>query len=110
YQERNRTKSETWDVDPPNELTFWNRLRSRLSDETKDKSEEEERVILNEILRAIINRYNVEIVGSFKIKTFYFARRFLAVFFNVIFNPFKGRYLAKLWTSKDHVAPKMRIY
>lgn len=110
YQERNRTKSETWDVDPPNELTFWNRLRSRLSDETKGKNEEEERVILNEILRAIINRYNVEIVGSFKIKTFLFARRFLTFFFNVIFNPLKGRYLARLWTSKEHVIPKMRIY
>jgi len=110
YQERNRTKSETWDVDPPNEAVFWNRLSSRLNEETKGKSISEERVILDEILRAIINRYSVEIVGSFKIKTFFFARRFLAVFFNVVFNPFKGKYLGRFWTSKDHVAEKMRLY
>jgi len=110
YQERNRTKSETWEVDPPNEAVFWNRLSARLNEETKGKSASEERVILDEILRAIINRYSVEIVGSFKIKTFLFARRFLAVFFNIILNPFKGKYIGRLWTSKEHVAEKMRVF
>lgn len=109
YQERNRTKSETWEVDPPNELTFWNRHRHRLNEETKGKNPEEQRVILDEILRSIINRYNVEIVGSFRIKTFKFARRFLTLFFNVIYNPFKGRYAGKLWLSRKHAREKMHL-
>ena len=109
YQERNRTKSETWEVDPPNESVFWSRLSTRLSEETKGKSDNEARVILNEILRAIINRYNVEIVGSFKIKTFLFARRFLTLFFNVIYNPLRGKYLFKFWGSKEHISEKFIV-
>jgi glycerol-3-phosphate O-acyltransferase len=110
YVERNRAKSETWDVDPPNEIQFWNRLRSRLTSEIKDKKPEETRVILDEVLRSIIVRYNVEIVGNFKINTFLFARRFLTLFFSIIYNPFKGKYAAKFWGSKSLLLPKFRMF
>lgn len=110
YLERNRVKNDPWQVDPPNEAQFWSKLGKRLNEEANPERPGEYRVILEELLRIIINRYSHEIVGSFKINTFLFARKFLTVFFNVIFNPLRGRYLLALWTSRKHARNKLRVF
>jgi glycerol-3-phosphate O-acyltransferase len=109
YQEKNRAKNNPWTVDPPNEILFWNKLQKRLSEETDTSGSETNRLIAEELLRIIINRYTQEIVGSFKINTFLFARRFLTLFFNAIYNPFRGKHLFTFWSSAKLLMPKFRI-
>lgn len=110
YQEKQRVKTNPWTVDPPNEMQFWSKLHKRVNEEAGSNESAMHRVILEEILRVIINRYSQEIVGSFKISTFLFARKFLTFFFNAIYNPFRGKYLMKLWCSAEQLMPKFRVY
>lgn len=110
YSESSRVKNDPWEVDPPNEALFWNKLKRRLEEEVGTSPNHiEYRVLLEEILRTIINRYSQEIVGSFKMKTFLFARKFLTVFFNVIFNPLRGKHLLSFWTSINYAKEKIRV-
>jgi glycerol-3-phosphate O-acyltransferase len=85
YQERIRTKDTPWKVDPPNENQFWAKIRGGLlktDNETKAKKIETQR----ELLQRIVHRYSEEIVGTFNIRTFRFARWFLNKFFNRLLN------------------------
>ena len=82
YLERIRMREEPWKVDPPNDRQFWNRIQKRLVTASLDRSDVEASVNNEELLRLILNRYSEEIVGTFRIKTFLFARKFLTVFFN----------------------------
>jgi glycerol-3-phosphate O-acyltransferase len=85
FTERTRIKETPWKVDPPNESQFWNRIRKSLVDsekEPKAKAKETQRAAL----QRIIHRYSTEIVGTFSIRTFKFARKFLTAFFNRLLN------------------------
>lgn len=82
YMERIRIKEEPWKVDPPNERQFWKKIRKQLVDYSLDMPEETARSNNRELLEIIVRRYGEEIVGTFRIKTFLFARRFLTFFFN----------------------------
>jgi glycerol-3-phosphate O-acyltransferase len=82
YQERIRIKEERWKVDPPKERQFWSRVRRKLIKYSLDKPDQEAAKNNAEILQTIIHRYSEEIVGTFRISTFRFARRFLTRFFN----------------------------
>jgi glycerol-3-phosphate O-acyltransferase len=82
FQERIRIKEERWKVDPPKERQFWSRIRSKLIKYSLDKPDVEANKNNAEILQSIIHRYAEEIVGTFRISTFRFARRFLTLFFN----------------------------
>lgn len=82
YLERIRMQEEPWKVDPPTDRAFWSKLRRRLTKECLDKPEQEAAVGNEALLKEIIHRYSEEIVGTFRIKMFLFARKFLTVFFN----------------------------
>lgn len=82
FSERIRIKEEPWKVDPPNERQFWTRIRRKLVKYSLDRDPEEAAPNNAEILRQIIHRYSEEIVGTFRIQTFLFARKFLTWFFN----------------------------
>lgn len=82
YQEKIRIKEEPWKVDPPNERQFWSRIKKQLIRYSVDKDENISYKNNSYILKQIIHRYALEIVGTFKINTFLFARRFLTWFFN----------------------------
>jgi glycerol-3-phosphate O-acyltransferase len=111
YLEKQRVKSQSWPVDPPNEALFWLKLERRLGQEVNiNQPDSESRLVMEELLRIIINRYSQEIVGSFKINTFIFARKFLTLFFNIIFNPLRGKYALSLWLSKKLLLKKLVIY
>lgn len=86
YLERIRLKEDPWKVDPPNEKAFWNKIGKRLIKRSLDKEPEEARKAAEEILAKIIHRYSEEIVGTFSVSHFRFARRFLTAFFNRLFN------------------------
>ena len=85
YQERIRIKDTPWKVDPPNEMQFWGKIRSKLiTTDTADKKTAQE--VHRELLRKIVHRYSEEIVSNFSIRTFRFARWFLNKFFNRLLN------------------------
>ena len=90
YMERIRIKEDPWKVDPPDERTFWKKVQSKLKEKSLDKSDEEAQAANLQILAKIINRYSEEVVGTFKIKTFLFARKFLTVFFSLLLNTSQG--------------------
>lgn len=90
FQERVRIKEEPWKVDPPNERQFWRRIRKRLIEHSLDAPNEEAAQNNEEILQLIVNRYTEEIVGTFRISTFLFARRFLTLFFTRLLNTAAG--------------------
>jgi len=97
YLERIRIKEEPWKVDPPNERQFWRKIRKRLVVESLDRDELEAAKINEEILQQIIHRYSEEIVGTFRIPSFLFARRFLTFFFNRLLNTSLS---LKFWKAK----------
>lgn len=97
YLERIRIKEEPWKVDPPNERQFWRKIRKRLVVESLDRDELEAAKINEEILQQIIHRYSEEIVGTFRISFFLFARRFLTFFFNRLLNTSLS---LKFWQAK----------
>jgi glycerol-3-phosphate O-acyltransferase len=82
YLEKIRIKEEPWKVDPPNERQFWSRIKKRLVKYSVDKDENISAQNNTYLLKQIIHRYALEIVGTFKINTFLFARKFLTWFFN----------------------------
>lgn len=85
YKERIRIKHEPWKVDPPKEKQFWGRIKKSLVKYSLDQPEEMAAKNNEELLKQIIHRYSEEIVGTFRISTFLFARRFLTFFFNRLF-------------------------
>ncbi len=91
YLERIRVKEEPWKVDPPNERQFWRRMQQQLLKHSFDKSDEEASRTHEEMLQQIIHRYSEEIVGTFRIPTFLFARRFLTLFFTRLLNTAAGK-------------------
>lgn len=99
FLERIRIKEEPWKVDPPNERQFWRRISKKLVRSSLDRSEMEAAGSNEEILRQIIHRYSEEIVGTFRISTFLFARRFLTFFFTRLLNTAAGKNMARFFGS-----------
>lgn len=93
YQERIRMKEEPWKVDPPKDKQFWGRISQRLVKKSLDRQADQAAKVNEEILKLIINRYSEEIVGTFRISTFLFARRFLTFFFTRLLNTAAGKSL-----------------
>jgi glycerol-3-phosphate O-acyltransferase len=93
YQERIRMKEEPWKVDPPKDKQFWSKIGRRLVTRSLDRQADEAAKVNNELLKLIIERYSEEIVGTFRISTFLFARRFLTFFFTRLLNTAAGKSL-----------------
>ncbi len=109
FKERIRMKEEPWKVDPPNERQFWKKIQRELVDHSLDRSEEEARRTNEELMRRIIHRYSEEIVGTFQIKTFLFARRFLTLFFTRLLNTAAGRNFRRFWGSKYRLQDRLLV-
>ncbi len=108
YQERIRIKDSPWKVDPPNEAQFWNKIRSGLlktENETKIKAQETRK----ELLHKIIHRYSEEIVGTFSIPTFRFARGFLTVFFSRLLNAAAERWW-RMFGTRYQLHERLQVY
>lgn len=109
YQERIRIKDTPWKVDPPNDATFWNKIRSGLikTEEIKNKAQALENN--RNLLRKIVHRYSEEIVGTFSIPTFRFARWFLTVFFNRLLNAAVEKWW-RMFGSRYHIHERIQVY
>ena len=110
FSEQERTKTEPWKVDPPKERSYWKRLAKLLATQSID---EDEPATADEAARAllgrIVHRYAEEIVGTFKIPTFRFARRFLTFFFGRLLNAAGGRSFTSLFSKKLLLQEKLQV-
>ena len=109
YQERIRINESPWKVDPPNDMSFWNKIRSALlkTEDTKNKKKTVESH--QELLEKIIHRYSEEIVGTFSIPTFGFARSFLSAFFNRLLNAAAEKWW-RMFGSRYHMHERLQVY
>ena len=74
-----------------------------------DKEDEEAMKTNEEILRKIVNRYSEEIVGTFRIKTFKFAKQFLTLFFTRLLNTAAGRNWHRIWGRKFRLRDRLQV-
>ncbi|PPK86358.1 glycerol-3-phosphate acyltransferase [Neolewinella xylanilytica] len=110
FSEQERTRAEPWKVDPPNERRYWKRQAKLLATQSLDEDEPttaEEAA--HAILHRIVRRYADEIVGTFKIPTFRFARRFLTFFFGRLLNAADGRTFTSLFSKKILLQEKLLV-
>ncbi len=110
YKERIRIKEEPWKVDPPKEKQFWKRIGRRHVRLSMDTQPQEAAESNREHLKLIIHRYAEEIVGTFKISTFLFARRFLTFFFTRLLNTAALRSIRGLWRKQHHLTDKLMVH
>ncbi|MCS6935376.1 MAG: 1-acyl-sn-glycerol-3-phosphate acyltransferase [Chitinophagales bacterium] len=76
YQERIRLTEKPWKADPKDERQFWNGIKSKYL-----KMGESSGITAQKLLDEIIDRYANEIVGSFDVNAFNFAKAILPQFF-----------------------------
>jgi glycerol-3-phosphate O-acyltransferase len=110
YTERIRMNEEPWKVDPPNERQFWKKIRKELIKKGLDSDEEQMTRTNEALMERIIRRYAEEIVGTFKISTFRFARKFLTAFFKRLLNTTASGPLGTFWGSKRELYEKLRVF
>lgn len=109
YLERIRIREEPWKVDPPNERQFWRRVQRRMVKKVIDREPAKTMEELDDILHRIVHRYAEEIVGTFRIKTFLFARRFLTMFFTRLLNTAALRTPRGLWGGKYRLRDRLKV-
>ncbi|MDF1696235.1 MAG: 1-acyl-sn-glycerol-3-phosphate acyltransferase [Saprospiraceae bacterium] len=107
YLEKLRVKNNPWKVDPVDDKRYWKELEKEIEVAKTFEDREDQ---LHLIVDRIINRYNEEIVGYFKLKTFKFSRNFLSSFFKRLLNPatFKGQ--KRMWGNRDQVTQKIKLH
>ncbi|MEY3050655.1 MAG: hypothetical protein RLY31_440 [Bacteroidota bacterium] len=107
YLERIRIKEEPWKVDPPNEKAFWKKMATRLMGPPAHRNGETAEEAAEQVLAILIRRYSEEIVGTFNIHTFLFARRFLTLFFNRLLNTAAGRNIKRVFGRRYKVNDRL---
>ncbi|MEY4904348.1 MAG: hypothetical protein RLZZ292_2163 [Bacteroidota bacterium] len=110
YQERTRMKEDPWKVDPPTDPQFWSRVNKKLVEVMDAPTGKEASAKQEDILRRIIHRYSEEIVGTFRISTFKFARKFLTAFFGRLLNAASTKSFSRLiFGGKLQVLDRFKI-
>ena len=106
YLESQRAKNIPWKVDPQDDLIYWRTMGQELNEALSASNKNE---ALRNLVKRIINRYNEEIVGNFKPKTYKFARRFLTLLFKVIFNKFKDKGQGFFWGKRKDLVKNIQF-
>lgn len=107
YQERRRINEEPWKVDPPDDASFYKKLKKELQETASGAGidPEEERALL----RKVVERYVNEIVGDFNLRTYKFARRMVNFGFSRVFNRFSKGIFRSLRHQQEDLITRMQI-
>lgn len=108
YKERIRIKSNPWKVDPPDQKTYWNNVRSQLT-EIQNLEEDERQQKEDELLQEIIERYAEEIVGNFKKSYYRFARAFVTFGFARLLNATRVKGFLALFSRQLDLDDKIKV-
>ncbi|MBX2816205.1 MAG: 1-acyl-sn-glycerol-3-phosphate acyltransferase, partial [Saprospiraceae bacterium] len=107
YQERSRISKKPWRVDPPDERTFWKRVKEELEEYAQAEHADEATKKYDEILRRIINRYSEEVVGSFMPSAYSRARQMLTFLFKRLLIK-RGK--SRVWGRKEQLYHRIKLY
>ncbi len=107
FLENKRTSKNRWKVDPADEKVYWNKIRDVIRKASQAENKEEE---LDRVLKKIIHRYAVELVGSFNPRTFKFARKFLKAFFSRLYNPRRFFKIINRYGTYEELLSKIKVY
>lgn len=108
YQERIRIKEEPWKVDPPDESSFFKKLKSDLQRQAADKSDPASDMD-RQLLERLVRRYANEIVGDFRLGAYKFARGMVNFGFNRVFNTFTKGFFRSISAQQAQLVDKMQI-
>ena len=102
YLERIRVQDDPWKVDPTKDPKFWKKLQKRAFGADDGENQES-------ILEDIVTRYAEEIVGTFKKKTFLFARKFLTLFFTRLLIAARTKSIYQVLGSRHRLSDRMIV-
>ena len=108
HKEKIRIKSNSWKVDPLDDLSFWNGVRAQLTEAqnlpTEKKIKQEE-----ELLGSIVDRYANEIAGNFKKSYYRFARTIITFGFARLLNATRVKGFMALFSRQLDLDDKIHV-
>ncbi len=108
YRERMRYKTNPWKVDPEDEPSFWEGVKSQLM-ATENLRGHEQLQAADEILRNIVNRYAEEIAGNFKQSHYRMTRTIVTFFFSRLLNASRIKKFGSFWSKEYTLQDKIHI-
>lgn len=109
YRERLRAKRNPWRVDPKDDLSFWDDVRSRMANRAPDE-DPEDTSLEDEILREVLTRYANEIAGNFKPSSYRLARRVVTVGLTRLLNAFNVKGFGAIFSNQLRLRDKLEIH
>lgn len=109
FREKLRIKRNPWAVDPDDQASFLNAIKSRLLDISQIESQEEKTQELDDILEEIIIRYSDEIAGNFKKSRYRMARSIVTFGFARLLNASRARGFWSIFSTQFTLQDKINI-
>jgi glycerol-3-phosphate O-acyltransferase len=106
YLEKLRIKQNPWKVDPPDEMSFWNRIRNEL---IEINSRGDAAAVERELLERIVMRYGNEIAGNFKKTRYKMAREIVKFGFSRLLNATRVKRFGAMFRNEYTLRDKIRI-
>lgn len=108
FREQNRIKRNRWRVDPKDDAKFWARIKNELI-ELSNKGPEEAGKREEELLYEIVHRYAKEISGTFKPRSYKFAREVIKFWFRRLLNGARVKKFGAIFRSQYTLQDKIHI-
>ncbi|UJP66554.1 1-acyl-sn-glycerol-3-phosphate acyltransferase [Mongoliitalea daihaiensis] len=111
YREKQRIKQNPWDVDPEDDYSFWNEVKSALvqisADTALPKAQKKEKYIV--ILDKITTRYAEEIASNFVHSHYKLTRRMVTFGFGRLLNAARVKGFKSLFSNQYSLQDKIQI-
>jgi glycerol-3-phosphate O-acyltransferase len=107
YKERLRITQNRWKVDPDDEFTFWEYIKSKLVVLTTPTNGNH--VNEDEILKEIVNRYAHEIAGKFQRTSYRLTRSLVTFWFARLLNASRIKKFGSFWSTELTLQDKIHI-
>lgn len=108
FREQNRIKRNRWRVDPKDDARFWSRIKNELI-ELSNKPTDEAGKKEEELLYEIVHRYAKEIAGTFKPRSYKFAREVIKFWFRRLLNGARVKKFGAIFRSQYTLQDKIHI-
>ncbi len=108
YRERMPSKTNPWKVDPEDEISFWNQIKSQAV-ALENLEEDAQRGEVDDILKLIIDRYANEIAGNFKPSHYRMTRTVVKFFFSRLLNAARIKRFGSFWSKEYTLQDKIQI-
>jgi len=107
HREKIRMKNHPWRVDPADDYPFWKGIQSKLA--TVHEEDSDAKVIEEELVKKIIERYANEISGSFKKNSYILAKKLVTFGFARLLNAARVKGLLALFSKQLDLDDKLHV-